>query len=156
MLVAQSCPTLCYPMDCSLPVFSIHGIFQTRILEWISISFSRGSSPPRNQTWVSHIAGRLFTIWATREALLLPLFPLNCWTLYMAMLMYSLGLRLGEIISTLSASCSCYHTAIKIIWCLEHDSKCKCKPQHLNSTMVLINIQPEDFEMLTSIFLDYY
>ena len=42
--VAQSCPTLCDPMDCSLPGSSVHGIFQARVLEWIAISFSRGSS----------------------------------------------------------------------------------------------------------------
>ena len=62
------CPTLCDPMDCSLPGSSVHGIFQARILEWVAISFSRGSSQPRDQTQVSHNAGRLFTIWATREA----------------------------------------------------------------------------------------
>ena len=54
-------------MDCSLPGSSIHGIFQTRILEWVAISFSRGSSWPRDWTQVSRIAGRLFTTWATRE-----------------------------------------------------------------------------------------
>ena len=68
--VAQSCPTLCDPMDCSLSGSSIHGIFQARVLEWIAISFSRGSSSqPRNQRWVSGIAGRRFTVWATREAM---------------------------------------------------------------------------------------
>ena len=66
--VAQSCPTLCDPMDCSLSGSSVHGIFQTRVLEWIAISFSRGPSRPRNRTWVSRIAGRCFTVWATREA----------------------------------------------------------------------------------------
>jgi len=66
--VAQSCPTLCNFMDCSLPDSSVHGIFQARILEWVAISFSRGSSWSRDQTQVSHTAGRLFTIWATREA----------------------------------------------------------------------------------------
>ena len=66
--VAQSCPTLCYLMDCSLSGSSVHGIFQVRGLEWIVISFSRGSSRPRNQTWVSCIAGRRFTVWTTREA----------------------------------------------------------------------------------------
>ena len=45
--VAQSCPTLCDPMDCSPPGFSVHGIFQAWILEWVAISFSRGSSQPR-------------------------------------------------------------------------------------------------------------
>ena len=58
--VAQSCPTLCDPVDCSLPGSSLHGILQARILEWVAISFSRGSSQPRNQTWVSRIAGRCF------------------------------------------------------------------------------------------------
>ena len=65
--VAQLCLTLCYPMDHSLPCSSIHGIFQARVLEWGAISFSRGSSQPRDWTWVSCIVGRRFTIWATRE-----------------------------------------------------------------------------------------
>ena len=60
--VAQSRPTLCDPMDCSLSGSSVHGILQARILEWVAISFFRGSSQPRDQTQVSHIAGRCFTI----------------------------------------------------------------------------------------------
>ena len=64
--VAQSCPTLCDPVDCSLPGSSVHGILQTRILEWVAISFSRGSSRPRDQTRVSRIGGRRFNLWATR------------------------------------------------------------------------------------------
>ena len=59
----------CDPMDYSLPGFSVPGILQARILEWVAISFSRGSSQPRNQTWVSCIAGRFFTDWATWETL---------------------------------------------------------------------------------------
>ena len=66
--VAQSCPTLCNPMDCILPGSSIHGIFQARVLEWVTISFSRGSSRPQDRTEVSRIAGRRFTVWDTREA----------------------------------------------------------------------------------------
>ena len=62
-------PTLRDPMDCSPPGSSIHGIFQARVLEWVVISFSRGSSPPSDRTWVSRIAGRYFIVWATREAL---------------------------------------------------------------------------------------
>ena len=58
---------LCDPMDCSPPGSSVHGILQARILDWIAISFSRGSSPPRDWTWVSCTASRLFTSWATRE-----------------------------------------------------------------------------------------
>ena len=65
---AQSCPTLCDPMDCSLSGSSVHGIFQVRVLEWIAISFSRGYSQPRDWTQVFCIAGRRFTVWATREA----------------------------------------------------------------------------------------
>jgi len=68
VLVAQSCPTLCNPLDCSPPGSSVHGILQARILEWVAIPFSRGSSCSRNQIWVSCIVGRFFTIWATREA----------------------------------------------------------------------------------------
>ena len=63
----KSCPTLWDPMDCSLPGSSIHGIFQARILERVAISFSRGSSRPRDRTWASCIAGRHLTMWATRE-----------------------------------------------------------------------------------------
>ena len=66
--VTQSCPTLCDPMDCSLPASSVCGIFQARVLEWVAISFSRRSSQARDRTRVSCIAGRRFTIWATREA----------------------------------------------------------------------------------------
>ena len=55
-------------MDCSLPGFSVHGIFQARIPEWVTISFSRGSSRPRNQTQVSRIGGRHFNLWATRDS----------------------------------------------------------------------------------------
>ena len=66
----KECPTLWDPMDCSPPGSSVHGTFQARILEWFVISFSRGSSQPRDQTWVSWTAGRFFTNWATREALM--------------------------------------------------------------------------------------
>ena len=65
--VVQSCLTLCDPMDCSLPGSSVRGIFQARVLEWVAVSFSRRSSQPRDRTQVSRIAGRRFTIWATRE-----------------------------------------------------------------------------------------
>ena len=65
--VVQSCPTVWDPMNCSLPGFSVHGIFQARVLEWVAISFSRGSSWPRDQTQVSCTVGRRFTLRATRE-----------------------------------------------------------------------------------------
>ena len=69
VLDTQSCPTLCDPMDCSPPGSSTHGFLHARILEWVAIPFSRGSSWPRDRTWVSCTAGRFFTIWATREVL---------------------------------------------------------------------------------------
>ena len=95
--VTQLCPTVWDPMDCSLPGSSVHGIFQARVLEWVAISFSRGSSQPRYWTWVSHIACRHFTLWAPREA--------QCWSWsskYFGHLMWrvdSLGktLMLGKI-----------------------------------------------------------
>ena len=60
--VIQSCPTFCNPMD-----YTVCGILQARILEWVPSPFSRGSSQPRDWTHVSRIPGRFFTSWATRE-----------------------------------------------------------------------------------------
>ena len=67
VLAAQSCLTLCDPMDGSTPSSSAHRIFQASILEWVAIPFSRGFSWTRDQTGVSCIACRFFTIWAIRE-----------------------------------------------------------------------------------------
>ena len=78
VLVAHSCPTLCNPMDCSLPDSPVHGILQARTLEWVGIPFSRRSSWLRDWTYVSCIAGRFFTIWATREARSLLFSYLRC------------------------------------------------------------------------------
>ena len=61
--VTQSCPTFCDRVD-----YTVLGILQARILEWVAFAFSRGSSQPRDWTQVSRIAGRFFTRWATREA----------------------------------------------------------------------------------------
>ena len=63
--VAQSCLTLCDPMD-----YTVHGIFQARILEWVAVPFSKVSSQPRNRTQVSHIAGRFFTSKAEADVFL--------------------------------------------------------------------------------------
>ena len=75
--VTQLYPILCDPMDCSLPGSSTHGISQARVLEWVAISSSRGSSQPRDRTRVSCIAGRRFTIWTTREAMKIWSYPYN-------------------------------------------------------------------------------
>ena len=65
VLFTQLRLTLCDPMNCSPPGSSVHGIFQARILEWVAIPFSRGFSQPRDQTHISHIAGRFFSALAT-------------------------------------------------------------------------------------------
>ena len=62
VLVTQSCPTLCNPLNYSPPGSSVHGTLQVRILEWVTIPFSRRSSQTRNQIWISYTAGRFFTI----------------------------------------------------------------------------------------------
>ena len=69
-LVSKSCPTLCNPMDCSPPGSFIHGISQARILVWVAISFSRGSSQSRDQAHISCLAGGFFTTEAPRKLLL--------------------------------------------------------------------------------------
>ena len=68
LLVTQLCLTLCDPMDCSLQGCSVHGISQARILEWVAILSSRGSSLPKGRIQVSFITGRSFIIQATGEA----------------------------------------------------------------------------------------
>ena len=67
VLDAHSCPTLYHSMNCNPPGSSVHGVLQARILEWEAVPFSRGSSRPRDWTWVIRIAGRFFTVCATRE-----------------------------------------------------------------------------------------
>ena len=67
-LVSKSCPTLCEPMGCSPPGSSVHGILQARILAWVDLSSSKGSSWPRDGTPISCRAGGFFTIWATGES----------------------------------------------------------------------------------------
>ena len=75
--VAQSYSTLCDPMD-----YPVHGILQARILEWVVFPFSRGSSQPRDWTWVSHIAGGFFTCWATGSPRVLEgvAYPFSSWS----------------------------------------------------------------------------
>ena len=72
--VTQSCLTLFDPMD-----YSVHGILQARIVEWVAFPFSKGSSQPRDWTQVSRIAGRVFTSWTTREAPCIGIWILYHW-----------------------------------------------------------------------------
>ena len=80
-LVTQMCLTLCDPVGCSLPVSSVHGILQARILKSVPYPFYKGSSQLRDQTWVSCITGRFFTIWAIRDALV-PQFKIQYLSFY--------------------------------------------------------------------------
>ena len=66
--VSHSVATLCNPINCSPLGSSVHGILQARVLEWVAMPFSRGSSQPKDRTWVSCIESRFFTIWATWES----------------------------------------------------------------------------------------
>ena len=75
--VSQLCPILRDPMDCSLPGSSVHGIFQARVLEWVAISFSRGSSQPRDRTWVSCIVRQILYHGATWEIIIYNNCPIN-------------------------------------------------------------------------------
>ena len=68
LLLVESCPTLCDPTDCSPPGSSVHGISQARVIEWVAISFSRGSSQPRDGTCISCIDRRILYYWSTSEA----------------------------------------------------------------------------------------
>ena len=80
---AQPCPNLCDPVYCSPPGSSVHGIFQVRVVEWVSISFSRGSSQPRDRTQVYCIGMWILNHWATWEALL------HCWKCNLAQPLWS-------------------------------------------------------------------
>ena len=85
LLVTQSCPALCNPIDYSLPGSSVHEILQARIAKWVAIPFSRVSSRPRDWTWVSCIAGGFFTVWAV----------CLCWVLIEARGIFDLCCGLG-------------------------------------------------------------
>ena len=89
--VTQSCPTRCEPVDRSLPGSSVHGIVQARILEWVTISFSRGSSRPWDRTPVSRIRGRHFNLWATRGST----FLCQCFFFLLISLWHNLKLLCG-------------------------------------------------------------
>ena len=83
-LVAQSCLTLCDPVDCNPSGSFVRCILLGRILEWVAVSFSSGPSQPKNQTWISCIVGRFFTDWATREVFssLRCCINSDCWSLF--------------------------------------------------------------------------
>ena len=112
MKVTQLCPTLCDPMD-----YAIHGILQARILEWVAVPISRGSSQPRDWTQVSCIAGGFFTSCATREAYSWPHGQLNLW--YGLCLLYITD----PFSSFLGSQISC-----SVRWCVLRVCKVREKP----------------------------
>ena len=111
--VTQLCPTLCDPMDCSLPGSSVHGIFQARVLEWVAISCARVSSRPRGRTWVSHIVGRPFTIWVEWWLKAWFLDP-ECLTLIPSPYIY-ISVILGNLLNLLLSFLTCKERATRII-----------------------------------------
>ena len=98
VIVAPLCPAFCDPMD-----YSVHGILQARILEWVVFPFPRGSSQPRNWTW-SLIAGGFFTSWATREAHLMYVRQILFCSFIQRTLTYTLRTRAYKAAAVLSAS----------------------------------------------------
>ena len=84
VLVSQLCLTLCDPMDCSPRGSSVHWILQARILEWVAIPLSRGSSQPTYWTWVCSTAGRFLTIWATMVPCIHLALQSPCWVQWLA------------------------------------------------------------------------
>ena len=118
MKVAQSCSTLCNPMDCSLPGSSVCGILQARILEWVAIPFSRASSQPRDQTQLSCIAGGFFKNCNKKPP------PPNLWHIF-----FILKVKPGShqaIIQMLAGLCSlwgsrreprpCFFQLLEVVW----------------------------------------
>ena len=135
--VAQLCLTLCDPMDCSLPGSSVHGIFQVRVLEWVAISFSRESSQPKDRTWVSHVAGRHFTIWATREVqavLRAPFsFPLAAGTKFPAVAPQSLAWN--------SVPSMCPSFTLRLLQCMSYFLRpLLCSPHSSHHVLLLVHV----------------
>ena len=97
-------------MDCSSPGSSVHGILQARILEWVTISFSKGSSQPRDQTLVPCITGRFFTGWATREA------TTNFQKEWMVFSLYLNSIFLVSQLMLLTTVCLYYNTLLDFLW----------------------------------------
>ena len=112
---AQLCPTLCDPMNCSPPGSSVHGILHARILEWVVISSSNGSSQPRDWICISCIAGRFFTEELLEKTLKFTLHTLNkinfrCILLTDFFLHSSIGISLAYRLKIVS-----YFTRIKCV-----------------------------------------
>ena len=97
-------PILCDLMDCSPPNSSVHGIFQARILGWVVIPFFRGSSLPRDWIWGSCTADRFFTIWATREALLVVAKSITQWLKQHAYIAHVHGFEFYRLLNSLVCS----------------------------------------------------
>ena len=131
------CPILWNTLDCNPPGSAVHGIFQATVLEWIAISFSRGSSQPRDWTWVSHIVNRCFTIWATREDLV-PLVLCFSSVLFLSNLMHvtkpcsSHSISSG-VFSSEKLSCKSF----RCFWIRPHYSMATFTAQHDTCHLVL-------------------
>ena len=110
---ARSCLTLWDPMDRSPPGSSVHGVLQARILEWVAMPSSRGSSWPRGRTWVSCTGGRFFTTWATREALRIEVIFFNSSYLHVVSFLFPLMTEWHLFeggLEVLGKTCPLFHT----------------------------------------------
>ena len=99
VLVVQLCLVLYDPVDCIPPGSSVHGVLQSRVLEWVVIPSSRGSSPPRDQTWVSYIAGKFFTTWVTLLYICVCLYVYSrvIWLFWTSLLAWKNMMRITDI-----------------------------------------------------------
>ena len=126
VLVTQSCPILCNPMDCNPPDSSVHVILQARILEWVVIPFSRGSSQPRDWTWVSCIASSFFTIWATKEA---QFYLLQFITWNIVLCLYITFIRVGIVLRDFILWRLHYGLLLVYLWYFSRKLECISKNQ---------------------------
>ena len=116
-LATKSCPAFCNPLDCNPPGSSVHGILQARILEWVAISFSRGSSWPRDGSQVSYIGRQIFYHWATR------FYCTAKWVSYMhAYIPLCLDSLPMQVTTERWVESPVLHTGFSLVICLTHSS----------------------------------
>ena len=157
---------LCDPTDCSPPCSSVHEILQVRILEWVDIPFSRGSSRLRDWTRVSCIAARFFTSWATRESHLSISdlsFHLSVIQFIYQSFTYSFVYHPSNCPSIRSLYLSIIYSPYLCIynWCIFYPSSIYLRSIHLSTVYVSVSIHPSNCPSThciyqSSIHLIYY
>ena len=144
--VTQSWLTLCDSMHYSPLGSSVHGILQARILKWVAIPFCRGSSGPRDWTWVSYIAGRFFTMWAIREVLCYTIVPCYLSVLgFPVIYLFTFGCTESLLLCWASSGCGEQGLRCSVfsfqrfsccrVWALEHTGFSSCGSQALEGRL---------------------